>query len=133
RKSAVSTELMRCAIAVSLTQGFHEAVASVSPSHNGFYDLLGFRRVGSQRSYSTKINDPVVLVSMDIDQYREQRTGLSTTAQFMREFLTERNQFLSRVSEWASEARRHFLNPEFLKQLFVLEKNFLARCAPAEL
>src|SRR5690606_24648419 len=43
RKSAVPTELMRCAIAVSLTQGFHEAVASVSPSHNGFYELLGFR------------------------------------------------------------------------------------------
>ena len=133
RKTAVSTELMRCAIAVSLTQGFNEAIASVSPSHNGFYELLGFRQVGSQRSYSRKIDDPVIAVSMDIDQYRTPRPSMCAAAQFMREFLTEGNHFLSRVSEWAQEARRHFLNPELLKQLFVLEKNFLARCAPSEL
>lgn len=133
RKSAVPTELMRCAIAVSLTEGYHEAVAAVSPSHNGFYELLGFRQVGSLRSYSQTIDDPVIAVSMDIDQYREPQRELSATAQFVRDFLTEGNRFLSCVAEWADEARRQFLNPDLLKQLFVLERNFLARCTPEEL
>jgi hypothetical protein len=133
RKSAVATELMRTAIAVSLTEGYHEAIAAVSPSHNGFYELLGFRQIGPQRSYSQTIDDPVVAVSMDVDQYRQPQQELSATAQFMREFLTEGNRFLSRVTEWAQEARRAFLNVDLLKQLFVLEKNFLARCSPEEL
>jgi ribosomal protein S18 acetylase RimI-like enzyme len=133
RKSAVPTELMRCAIAVSLTGGYHEAIAAVSPSHNGFYDLLGFRQIGAQRSYSKNIDDPVIALSMDIDQYRTPQTGLSAAAQFIRQFLTDGNRFLSRVSEWADEARRQFLKPDLLKQLFVLEKNVLARFAPSEL
>ena len=133
RKSGVPTELMRCAIAVSLTEGYDEANAAVSPSHNGFYDLLGFRQVGSLRSYSKSIDDPVIAVSMDIDQYRTPQSGLSSTGEFMREFLTESNRFLSRVVEWAQEAREQFLNPDLLKQLFVLERNFLARCTPDQL
>lgn len=133
RKSAVPTELMRCAIAVSLTEGFHEAIATVSPSHNGFYDLLGFRQIGSQRSYSKTIDDPVIALSMDIDQYRQPQCGLSAAAQFIRQFLTDGNRFLSRVSEWANEARDSFLNPDLLRQLFVLDRNFLAKFAPSEL
>ena len=133
RKSAVPTELMRCAIAVSLTGGYHEAIATISPRHNGFYDLLGFRQIGSRRSYSKTIDDPVIALSMDIDQYRTRQTGLSAAAEFIQEFLTDGNQFLSRVSEWADEARRHFLNPDTLRQLFVHERNFLSRFAPAEL
>ena len=133
RKSAVPTELMRCAIAVSLTGGYHEAIATISPSHNGFYDLLGFRQIGSRRSYSKTIDDPVIALSMDIDQYRTRQSGLSAAAEFIQEFLTDGNQFLSRVSEWADEARRHFLNPDTLRQLFVHERNCLSRFAPAEL
>jgi ribosomal protein S18 acetylase RimI-like enzyme len=133
RKSAVPTELMRCAIAVSLTGGYDEAIAAVSPNHNGFYDLLGFRPVGSLRSYSKTVDDPVVALSMDIDQYRTRQRNLSSAAQFIRDFLTDGNQFLSRVSEWAAEARRQFLNPELLRQLFVLEKNIFSSFDSAEL
>jgi hypothetical protein len=133
RKSAVPTELMRCAVALFLTEGYDEAIAAVSPSHTGFYDLLGFRMVGSQRSYSEKIDDPVIALSMDINQYREPRSGLSGAAEFVQQFLADGNHFVSCVSEWAGEARRHFLNPDLLKQLFVLEKNFLAMFTPAEL
>jgi ribosomal protein S18 acetylase RimI-like enzyme len=133
RKSAVPTELMRCAIAVSLTEGYDEALAAVSPSHHGFYDLLGFRQIGSERSYSQTIDDPVIAVSMDIDQYRTPKSTGSATVRFMRQFLTDGNQFLSRVTGWAQEARRNFLNPDLLKKLFAAEKNFLAKCSSAEL
>lgn len=133
RKSAVPTELMRCAVALFLTEGYDEAIAAVSPSHNGFYDLLGFRMVGPLRSYSEEIDDPVIALSMDINQYREPRSGLSGAAEFVQQFLADGNHFVSCVREWAGEARRHFLNPDLLKQLFVREKNLLAMFTPAEL
>ncbi|MEO6873481.1 MAG: GNAT family N-acetyltransferase, partial [Opitutaceae bacterium] len=60
RKSAVPTELMRCALAHAMRAGYHESVATVSPGHKGFYKLVGFRPFGSPRSYSQKLNDPVV-------------------------------------------------------------------------
>lgn len=133
RKSAVPTELMRCAVALFLTEGYDEAIAAVSPSHTGFYDLLGFRMVGSQRSYTQELDDPVIALSMDINQYRAPRSGLSGAAGFVQQFLADGNHFVSCVNDWAGEARRHFLNPDLLKQLFVLEKNFLAMLTPAEL
>ena len=134
RKSAVPTELMRCAVALFLTEGYDEAIATVSPNHTAFYDLLGFRQVGSQRSYSKTIYDPVIALSMDIDQYRApQPTGLSRASEFVHQFLADGNHFLSCVGAWADEARREFLNPDLLKQLFVTERNFLARFAQDEL
>ncbi len=133
RRSAVPTELMRCAIARAMQAGCHEAVAAVSPSHNGFYDLLGFRQTGSQRSYSRKIDDPVILLSLEVAQYQQPRPALSTIAQFMYDFLCEGNHFISRVTDWAKEARKHFANPAVLHELFVCERNFLGECSPAEL
>ena len=133
RKSGVSTELMRCAIALALDAGCHEAVAAVSPSHNGFYDLLGFRQVGSQRSYSEKIYDPVIAVSLEVTQYRRRQPARGPIAQFMYDFLTEGNQFLSCVAEWAKEAKAHFMNPALLHELFVNERNFIGECSPEEL
>jgi ribosomal protein S18 acetylase RimI-like enzyme len=133
RKSAVPTELMRCAIALLMKAGYHEAVASVSPSHNGFYDLLGFRQVGSERSYSDKLHDPVIALSLNINQYREPRNELSTTERFMHEFLTETNHFMTRVGDWTREAKRQFLDPELLRQLFLHDGGFLTACSPEEL
>jgi ribosomal protein S18 acetylase RimI-like enzyme len=133
RKSAVPTELMRCAIAHSVKAGYHMGIVSVSPSHHGFYDLMGFRRLGSERSYSDKIHDPVVALSMDINQWRQPSTSASTAEQFMHHFAAVANPFLAQVSEWAKQAVRHFLNPELLEQLFVADRNFLSECSPAEL
>jgi ribosomal protein S18 acetylase RimI-like enzyme len=133
RKTAVPTELMRCAIAHQLKAGYHFAVASVSPSHNGFYDLLGFRPLGSQRSYSQKLHDPVVALCLNIDHYRRPVDNLSPTERFIHQLATESNPFLTKVSEWSRQAVKHFLNPELLEQLFVADRNFLGECTPAEL
>lgn len=133
RKSAVPTELMRCAIAHQIRMGYHFAVASVSPSHNGFYDLLGFRPIGSQRSYSQKLHDPVVALCLNIDHYRRPADGLSPTQQIIHRLGTELNPFMTRVSEWSRQAVKHFLNPDLLEQLFVADRNFLSECTPGEL
>lgn len=133
RKSAVATELMRCAIAHQMMAGYHFAVASVSPSHNGFYDLLGFHPIGTQRSYSQKLHDPVIALCLNIDHYRKPADGLTPTQKFIHQLATEANPFLHKVSEWARQAVKHFLNPELLEQLFVADRNFLGECTPGEL
>lgn len=133
RKSAVPTELMRCAIAHSIKAGYHYGVAAVSPSHNGFYDLMGFQLLGAERSYSKKVHDPVVALTLNLDRYRKPAHGLTATEQFVYNFVADGNRFLNCVSDWAKQAVRHFLNPELLEQLFVSERNFLAECSPAEL
>ncbi len=133
RKSAVATELMRSAMAHGINAGFHHTIAAVSPSHNGFYELMGFRRFGTERSYSDKVYDPVIAMAMDLTRYRLTLCGLSRTEQFLRDFVVEQNQYLAKIGEWNRRARDSFLNVDSLIQLFVLERNFLAECSEQEL
>lgn len=133
RKSAVPTELMRCAVAYFTKAGFTETIATVSPNHNSFYELLGFREIGDKRSYSEKIDDPVVALGMDVNQYRRPPTGLNETEQFIHRFLASENHFLGHVLEFGKEAQRRFLDAELLEQLFVTERNFIAECSPVEM
>lgn len=133
RKSAVPTELMRCAITHAFNTGYDEGVATVSPSHNGFYDLLGFRQLGSERSYSQKLHDPVVALTMDIRHHFRVRAMTNETERFLHHFMVGGNRFFNRVAVWANVAKRNFLNPLFLQQLFVTQSNFLAACTAREL
>ncbi|MEA3210067.1 MAG: hypothetical protein QOE70_3124 [Chthoniobacter sp.] len=133
RKSAVPTELMRCALAHVTKFGYDETIATVSPSHNGFYELLGFRELGSERTYSKKLHDPVVALGMDVNQHRQPPGDLNETEQFIHHFLTRDNRFFEHVGEWARQARQTFLNADLLQQLFVTERNFLGECSPEEL
>ena len=116
RKSAVATELMRCAMAHTTVAGYDENVAAVSPSHSGFYRLLNFRQVGSERSYSTIMNDPVVALSMDVNQFRRPPNGLDEAERFMHHFLAEGNHFLKDVGRWAKEAEQCFLKRDLLRR-----------------
>ena len=133
RKSAVPTELMRCAIAHALRAGYQGSVAAVSPSHFGFYGLLGFESLGSERSYSEKLYDPVIALRLNLNRLRNPAPGLSGTAEFIVRFATETNPFLSLVDDWGKSARKHFLNAELLDQLFVQPGNFLAERSAAEM
>jgi ribosomal protein S18 acetylase RimI-like enzyme len=133
RKSAVATELMRSAMAHGIKAGFHHTIAAVSPSHNGFYELMGFRRFGTERSYSDKVYDPVIAMAMDLTRYRITLCGLTPTEQFLRTFVVEENRYLAKIGEWNRRARDSFLNVDSLIQLFVLERNFLAECSEKEL
>ncbi len=133
RKSGVATELMRCAMAHTMKSGYDEAVASVSPSHGGFYQLLNFREIGSQRSYSKAINDPVVALSMDVSQYRVDPAGLDEAELFIRHFLVEGNHFQQNVVTWDLEAKRRFLDRELLQRLFISETGYITLCSKTEL
>lgn len=133
RKSAVPTELMRCALAHELEAGYDDSVATVSPSHHGFYELLGFDPLGNERSYSAKLYDPVIALLMGLDQFRQQPEGLDGAARFLHHYATKGNKFISRVKGWGRQARRHFLNADLLEEIFVRERNFLGECTAEEL
>ena len=133
RKSAVATELMRCAMAHTTEAGYDENVAAVSPGHSGFYRLLNFRQIGTERSYSTKIHDPVVALSMDVNQYRRTPDALDEAELFMHHFLAGGNQYLKHVGRWAIEAQRCFFNQDLLRRLFITETSFITTCSRSQL
>jgi hypothetical protein len=132
RKSAVPTELMRCAAAHVTRFGYNEMIATVSPSHNGFYDMMRFREFGSLRSYSQDIDDPVVALSMNVDELFCDDYDHEESWKFVRHFMTDRNHFLPLMSQWAEASRNSFLNSDLLRQLFVTESSFVDQCSPAE-
>lgn len=128
RRSAIATELMRCAVAHALHVGYDCGIATVSPSHRGFYSMIGFEEIGSERSYSEKVYDPVIALSMDLDPYREQAKGNDALLNFVHHELTAGNRYCPQIAAWCREARQAFLNAEFLVNLFVARRNFLAEC-----
>lgn len=132
RKSAVPTELMRCAIAHAIHAGYHDTIATVSPSHHGFYESVGFTRLGSERSYSEKLHDPVIALRLDLDRYRTAPIGLGEAERFLHHFAATGNPFQFQVSGWAKRAKRCFLSMELLERLFVRERNFVAECGVAD-
>lgn len=140
RKTALPTELMRCAIAHGFEMGFDMGIATVSPSHNGFYELLGFRPLrledepwSGPRSYSNKLHDPVVALRINLNDYRRPANETEQVERFVHKFLGEENPYTAYVSAWEERARRSFLHADLLEELFVRERNFLAECTADEL
>ncbi len=133
RKSSVPTELMRCAMAHAFQTGYDKAIAAVSSSHNGFYQLLGFHEIGSERSYSDEIDDPVVALCVDADFYRQRVDSLNEGGCFIQHFMTDGNPFMGKVGAWSIEAHRRFMNGSLLRQLFITEGAFITNCTIREL
>jgi ribosomal protein S18 acetylase RimI-like enzyme len=132
RKTAVPTELMRCAMAHAFRTGYDKAIAAVSSSHNAFYRLLGFNEIGSERSYSGTIYDPVVALSVDASFYRQEEDRLDGVGKFIQHYMTAGNPFMKLVEDWSGEARRKFMDRALLRQLFVTEGALITNCTIGE-
>lgn len=68
--TSVTTALMQCTFSYARKMGCTDLIATVSPPHESFYKLLYFETIGGERSYSTKIYDPVVSMWLDIVSVR---------------------------------------------------------------
>lgn len=117
RSSAVPTELMRCVLAHSLEAGIDAGIAAVSPSHHAFYELLGFRRIGAERSYSGKVHDPVIPVQIDLDLHRHPKRDMDEVERFMHSFLTAENPYFLYVQAWDNAAKEYFSQPHIMPAL----------------
>jgi hypothetical protein len=123
---------MRCAAAHVIYAEYDESIASVSPGHGSFYELLGYREVGSERSYSETIFDPVVALSLESARYTGGLPLRDEAAEFVRKYMAISNPYLDHVADWDYAAEEQFGRVETLRQLFVTESNFIDRCSPSE-
>jgi hypothetical protein len=128
RKTNVPTALMRCAAAHVIKAGYSHSIISVSAVHEGFYDLLGFKQVGSVRSYSAHIHDPVVALCLPSSLYLGPNPNENELANFVRQFMATDNPFLAQMDSWDAEFRHFFCDPVTLRRLFVEKSNFLRTC-----
>lgn len=134
RKSGVATELMRCAAAHVIHGCFDETVAVISPNHAAFYKILGFREVGAPRSYSETVYDPVVALSVELDQYRHPVSEPGDEVRrFVHDFMAGGNPFRLQVARWAFDAQAQFRDSRLLRRLFISETEFITTCTNADM
>jgi hypothetical protein len=137
RKTAVPTELMRCMFAHALAIGCDELITTVSPGHARFFGLLGFEQISSVRSYSTELDDPVVVMRVNIYDLVERAARAQQDqddgALFVRSRCLEDNPYCRQVNDWAAEAAKTFADPAALHRLFVAQGNLLGNCSAEEL
>lgn len=137
RSTNIMPELMRVCFAHSLATGCNGMLANVSPGHQPFYNILCFDNIGSERSSSPDIDDPVVLQLNDYRNFFPRMTACqpgedSDDAVVNRFFITD-NPYIEKVKFWASLAEPAFLTPTLLHELFVEKSNYLADCNEKEL
>lgn len=119
RDAVLTMNFLRCCVAHMLQAGYDDAIATVSPGRDETYRVLGFREIGAERSYSARLHDPVVSFGLRIGgrgQAQDRRVDARPDGHSM---LIEGNPFLEQVADWDLVARRRFLEPRLLRELFV--------------
>ncbi len=133
RRTAVMTELMRCFAAQALLSECDLSLTAVSPNHKGFYELIGFRQIASERSYSADIDDPVILMRYDMQDLREKVSGLTSCQSFVRDYMSFKSPIVAKAQSWQREAVQCFHNADLLRGLCVKGSNLLKDCTDLEL
>jgi hypothetical protein len=137
RRTAVLTELIRCYIAHLMALDCDYAIGAISPGHRAFYELIGYEVIGAERSYSTEINDPVILVRLSLDNLRERFAAVQDDDEddtaTLKNYYLDSNPYHDQIEEWRSTAMTSFTNPVFLRRLFVEWTNLLADCSDEDL
>jgi len=136
RKSAVATELMRCMFAHALAIGCDELITTVSPGHARFYELLGFEKTSPVRSYSAEVDDPVVVMRVNVAGLIARAVDANDDSDEATIFIKCRclvgNPYREKVRQWQAEAAEVFEDAEALRRLFVEESGLLTQCSDEE-
>ena len=132
RKSSIATEIMRCGMAETFLVDCDYIVAAYSPAHRSFYELLGFYAISDVKSYSSEINDLVVLMCLDIQKFKQKDSTLDQSQRFIQDFLFFKNPYVQQAELWEFEARQFFFQADLLRKLFVIESDLLSKCTDAE-
>jgi len=132
RKSAVATELMRAMFAHALHVGCDELITTVSPGHARFYELLGFEKASPIRSYSADLDDPTLVMRVNVSQLIETVKDADDRSDGGALFIKLRclkanNNYCRHVAEWDDRAREVFADPAALHDLFAARAGLLYR------
>ena len=122
RRSAVPTELMRCLYAHAVRLGCNELITTVSPGHKAFYEYMGFEQIGSERSFSTEVDDPVVLMCWHLDtveeRYGQVDPAEDTLAGFLKRFYITGNRYVEHIDGWMNLGESLFDDAEGVGSFF---------------
>jgi len=137
RRTAVPTELMRCCLAHAVSVGCTDVVTAISPGHAKFYGLLGFETISPIRSFSEQLDDPVLLVRLDLAGLGERFADVSIDdgddEALLKRYYIQCNPYVNRVGPWSVLAERLFKDPLSLRVLFDDVSSLLSRCNLNEL
>lgn len=137
RKGAVPTELMRCCFAHALATGCSDLVTAISEGHARFYELMGFERFTPVRSFSEQLNDPVVLVRLDVTAVAQRAANVGDDDRndeaLLKNYYLDGNPYHRRVGAWSAMAERLFADDDLLRKLFLDQSDLLNRCNAGEL
>ncbi len=138
RRTAVLTELIRCYVAYLQAAGCDDAIGAICRNHWHFYQLMGYdRMIGSERSYSAQIHDPVILVNMGLDRLQERFNGTADTTcednAILKRYYQATNPYHGCIDCWNQAAQKAFHDPALLRRLFVEQSSVLADCNREEL
>ena len=137
RKGPVPTELMRCCFAHAVAVGCTDLITAISEGHTRFYELLGFERFTPVRSFSEQLDDPVLLVRLDVTGLDRRFANVSSDGlddeALIKDYYIEGNPYHRRISAWSEMAERLFADDDLLKKLFLDLSDLLNRCNPNEL
>jgi len=131
RGSSLLGEQLRAGTAHALVKGCTDILGSVSPRHAGLYESIGYEVIGSERSYSDKFIDPVVLVRLDLSALEE--SCARGDHEFLMSYWVKDNPYISIVPDWIAQAEAAFRDPQLLRELFVEQGCLLPRCSSEEL
>jgi hypothetical protein len=137
RGGSLVFELIQACFAQAVAWQCDNAIMALSPSHVHFFcDVLQFQVFAEQRSYSTEVHDPVVLLTADFrtleESYREVDLLLGEEA-FLHDTCFELNPFYNKVVLWTTEATELFRDPSFLRKLLTRTSDFKSSLRPPEL
>jgi hypothetical protein len=128
RNSAVITELMRCSYAYAYNHAYDDFLGAVSPGHGKFYELLGFDKIGAERSYSDKILDPVVLMRVDVVDRFPDPEPADPVEDFLKRYYLDENPYHKYMEAWQILSDRLFADTTMMRVLFEGDSGFLGRC-----
>ena len=136
RKSAVSTELMRCLFAQAWHIGCTHLVTAVSKCHKQFYEFIGFEQIGDARNNTDEIDDPVILMCWNIgslwDKWKELDSKEDTIEAFWKNFCLVENPYIVDVEFWTIMARTQFENSPEIIDFFGKCVDLFTQCNPDE-
>ena len=137
RRTPVLTELLRCGFSHALVLDFNDIFMAVCPSHASFFELMAFETIGSVRSFSQELEDPVVLVNAPIMEAVESVKDININENIdlalLKSFYLVNNPYHDKVKLWEQKAKSFFHDPHFLRELFVERSDFLENCTAQEL
>jgi hypothetical protein len=90
RRTSIPAELMRYCITAAMHIRCTDLIATVSPTHAGFYEFLGFKIVSATRSYSVMVFDPVQVLDLDIESIE---SGGDEAKKFVLDYFIRKNPY----------------------------------------